>query len=142
MRCKIPVTGGRERAAARATEVTMSHRRAFLTRLPLGLAGLAAACNARGSDAGSAGPPRTSAPAAPAAGATKAAPLLREVPSGAPTLTWTPQHGDLVYTFGGAAPKHRIAAGTRIVSWTEDCFDGAVKTTSDLPSKVMTPSVG
>ena len=33
-----------------------------------------------------------------------------------------------MYTFGGAAPKHRIKPGTRIVSWTEDCFDGAVKT--------------
>jgi len=42
-----------------------------------------------------------------------------------------------VYTFGGAAPKHRIVSGTRIVSWTEDCFDGFVKTASDLPSKVM-----
>src|SRR6266550_2305044 len=39
----------------------------------------------------------------------------------------------------GAAPKHRIAPGTRIVTWTEDCFDGAVKTASDLPSKVMPP---
>jgi acetamidase/formamidase len=44
-----------------------------------------------------------------------------------------------VYTFGGAAPKHRIAPGTHIISWTEDCFDGAVKTASDLPSKVMSP---
>jgi acetamidase/formamidase len=64
---------------------------------------------------------------------------MRDIPSGAPTLNWTPQHGDLVYTFGGAAPKHRIAPGTRIVSWTEDCFDGAVKTANDLPSKVTAP---
>jgi acetamidase/formamidase len=42
-----------------------------------------------------------------------------------------------VYTFGGAAPRHHIQPGTRIVSWTEDCFDGAVKTAADLPSKVM-----
>lgn len=67
------------------------------------------------------------------------APLLREIPAAAPTLRWIPEHGDLVYTFGGAAPKHRIAPGTRIVSWTEDCFDGAVKTASDLASKVMSP---
>lgn len=65
------------------------------------------------------------------------APLLTTVPTGAPTLTWTPQHADLVYTFGGATPKHHIAPGTKIVSWTEDCFDGAVKTAADLPSKVM-----
>ncbi len=44
-----------------------------------------------------------------------------------------------MYTFGGAAPKHRMTSGTRIISWTEDCFDGFVKTASDLPSKVMPP---
>jgi acetamidase/formamidase len=109
----------------------MNRRRAFLTRVPAGLAGLAVACKSSG-DAGS-------SPSAAAATPAATTPLLREVPAGAPTLRWTPQHGDLVYTFGGAAPKHRIASGTRIVSWTEDCFDGAVKTARDLPSKVMSP---
>ena len=71
--------------------------------------------------------------------ATRPAPLLRDIPASTPTLRWTPEHGELVYTFGGAAPKHRISPGTRIVSWTEDCFDGAVTTASDLPSKVMAP---
>src|SRR4029453_8026488 len=74
-----------------------------------------------------------------AAGAGRPAPLLTQIPAGAPTLQWTPKHEDLVYTFGGAAAKHRITPGTRIVSWTEECFDGAVKTAADLPSKVMTP---
>jgi len=64
---------------------------------------------------------------------------LRQIPANAPVLRWTPKHEDLVYTFGGAAPKHRIASGTRIVTWTEDCFDGMVKTAKDLPSKVMAP---
>jgi acetamidase/formamidase len=64
---------------------------------------------------------------------------LPQIPANAPTLRWTPTHGDLVYTFGGAAPKHRIVPGTRIVTWTEDCFDGAVKTAGDLPSKVTPP---
>jgi len=73
------------------------------------------------------------------AGAAVQSPLLREIPAGAPTLRWTPEHRDLVYTFGGAAPKHHIASGTRIVTWTEDCFDGTVKTAADLPSKVMPP---
>jgi acetamidase/formamidase len=45
----------------------------------------------------------------------------------------------LVYTFGGAAPRQRIQPGTRIVTWTEDCFDGLVKSAADLPSKVMPP---
>jgi acetamidase/formamidase len=45
----------------------------------------------------------------------------------------------LVYTFGGATPRQRIQPGTRIITWTEDCFDGMVKTAADLPSKVMPP---
>ena len=68
-----------------------------------------------------------------------ATPLLPQLPADAPTLRWTPQHRDLVYTFGGAAPKHRIKPGTRIITWTEDCFDGTVKTAGDLPSKAMPP---
>jgi len=68
-----------------------------------------------------------------------AVPLLPQVPVDAPTLRWSPEHRDLVYTFGGAAPKHRIRSGTRIITWTEDCFDGVVKTANDLPSKVMPP---
>ncbi len=55
----------------------------------------------------------------------------------APVLTAIPKHDELVYTFGGVAPRYRVKPGTRIVAWTEDCFDGAVKTTADLPSKVM-----
>src|SRR5689334_6193723 len=64
-------------------------------------------------------------------------PLLASLPQDAVTLNWVPKHTDLVYTFGGAAPRQRIKARTRIVTWTEDCFDGAVKTAADLPSKVM-----
>lgn len=75
----------------------------------------------------------------PLAAAAAQSSLLRDVPAGAPTLRWTPAHGDLVYTFGGAPPKHRIAPGTRIVTWTEDCFDGTVKTAADLPSKLQPP---
>jgi len=125
----------------------MAKRRAFLTQLPLGLAGLVAACRSSGGDdassaskaASAAAATPTPAAGAPGAGAARAASLLDEIPAGAPTLRWVPEHRDLVYTFGGAAPKHRIAAGTRIVSWTEDCFDGAVKNATDLPSKVMAP---
>jgi len=50
-----------------------------------------------------------------------------------------PKHEELVYTFGGAKPLQRIRPGTRIITWTEDCFDGAVRTPADLPSKAMTP---
>src|SRR5271169_2345529 len=61
------------------------------------------------------------------------------VPPAPPVLHAVPRHDELVYTFGGAAPRYRIKPGTRIVAWTEDCFDGVVKTRSDLPSKVMAP---
>ncbi len=56
-----------------------------------------------------------------------------------PVLHAVPKHDELVYTFGGVPPRWRIQPGTRIVAWTEDCFDGAVKTAADLPSKVMAP---
>jgi acetamidase/formamidase len=54
-------------------------------------------------------------------------------------LRWTPKHEELVYTFGGATPRQHVQPGTHIVTWTEDCFDGTVKTSADLPSKVMPP---
>ena len=123
----------------------MHRRRAFLTQIPVGLAGLMSACRAPGGDAGASTPgtaattTRSAASGSTAAGAARPAPLPLEIPAAAPTLRWVPEHGDLVYTFGGAAAKHRIVPGTRIVSWTEDCFDGAVKTASDLASKVMAP---
>lgn len=112
----------------------MLNRRRFLTHLPLGFAGAAIACSTSGPEASSTAPAL-----AQAIGASRSAPLLKSVPAGSATLSWTPQHSDLVYTFGGAAPKHRIKSGTRIVTWTEDCYDGAVTTSKDLPSRVMTP---
>jgi acetamidase/formamidase len=54
-------------------------------------------------------------------------------------LRYTPQHAELKYTFGGAAPVRHIQSGTRTISWTEDCFDGAVKQPGQLPTKVMAP---
>ncbi len=116
----------------------MNTRRDFLVKAPLGLAGALIACDkgTDSTDTTKADGSRASAPLAPSAAPT---PLLAKIPDGAPVLTWTPKHEDLVYTFGGAAPKHRITSGTRIVTWTEDCFDGAVKTAKDLPSRVMTP---
>lgn len=116
----------------------MTTRRTFLVNAPLGAAAFVAACKSTPdsfdttvtvSEAGSAVPPAVGAPR----------PLLATLPADAATLTWTPKHEELCYTFGGAAPRQRIKPNTRIVSWTEDCFDGAVKTAADLPSKVMTP---
>ena len=101
----------------------MNTRRHFLAHAPLGLIGVLAACEDHARDAA------VASPAGP----------LRDVPADAPVLRWIPKHEDLVYTFGGAAPRQRIKPGTRIVTWTEDCFDGVVKTPADLPSKVMVP---
>jgi acetamidase/formamidase len=56
-----------------------------------------------------------------------------------PVLRTIPKHGDLTYTFGGAAPVARIVPGTRIVTWTEDCYDGAVTKPGQIPSKVQPP---
>jgi acetamidase/formamidase len=101
----------------------MPTRREFVAAAPVGLLGAVAACRGDEPSAATAAPAPTPAPA--------------PTTTTGPVLTWTPKHEDLVYTFGGAKPAQRIAPGTRIVTWTEDCFDGTVKTASDLPSKVM-----
>ena len=108
-------------------------RRQFLATAPLGVMGVIAACNDGARDAA---PPAAAGAASPQAPAAKP---LANIPANAPVLNWIPKHEDLVYTFGGAAPKQRIKPGTRIVTWTEDCFDGVVATAADLPSKKMVP---
>src|SRR5262249_9504263 len=55
------------------------------------------------------------------------------------TLVYRPSHSELVYTFGGAPAVRRIRPGTRIVTWTEDCYDGAVTKVGQIPSKVVPP---
>jgi acetamidase/formamidase len=55
------------------------------------------------------------------------------------TVTFLPKHEELTYTFGGNAPVKHVAPGARIVASTEDCYDGALKTPADLPSKAMPP---
>src|SRR2546426_2458484 len=56
-----------------------------------------------------------------------------------PVLRYVPRHEELKYTFGGVAPTHRIKPGTRIVAWTEDCFDGALTAPGQKPSQVLVP---
>ncbi|HXT18868.1 MAG TPA: acetamidase/formamidase family protein [Gemmatimonadaceae bacterium] len=115
----------------------MTSRRHFLARAPLGTAGLLAACRQASAAHDTASVAQAGAAAPMQAGSPATRPLLAALPAGAAVLRWTPKHEELVYTFGGAAPRQRIKSGTRIVTWTEDCFDGAVKTAADLPSKVM-----
>lgn len=114
----------------------MHSRRHFLISAPLGVMGVIAACTDGAHDA-AAGASAASGGATPAP--TTAPASIANVPADAPVLNWIPKHEELVYTFGGAAPRQRIKPGTRIVTWTEDCFDGAVKTAADLPSKKMPP---
>lgn len=56
-----------------------------------------------------------------------------------PTLRYIPRHDELTYTFGGHAPVRRIVPGTRLISWTEDCYDGAVTKPGQMPSQVQPP---
>ena len=112
----------------------MHTRRQFVVHAPLGLLGAVAAC--RGEAHGAAAPP---ADTTTAAGATSPAAAATTAAGTGPVLHWIPKHEELVYTFGGATARQRIQPGTRIVTWTEDCFDGTVKTAADLPSKVMPP---
>ncbi len=114
----------------------MNTRRQFLVSAPLGVMGVIAACNDAARDSAGAASPASGEVPSPQAASPRS---LANIPADAPTLNWIPKHEDLVYTFGGATPKQRIKPGTRIVTWTEDCFDGAVKTAADLPSKKMTP---
>ena len=95
----------------------MSTRRSFIAKTSLGLVGTVAAGSVLRAGA-----------ATPSAAA----------PDG-PVLRWVPNHNELAYTFGGVAPRHRIQSGTRIITWTEDCFDGTIKTPADLVSKVTVP---
>jgi acetamidase/formamidase len=50
---------------------------------------------------------------------------------------YRPAAGEYVWTFGGAAPVARIAPGTVLELFTEDCFAGRVRGTGDLVSEVV-----
>ena len=52
-------------------------------------------------------------------------------------LTYRPAAGDYVWTFGGTAPAARVAPGTVLELFTEDCFAGRVRGTGDLVSRVI-----
>jgi acetamidase/formamidase len=50
--------------------------------------------------------------------------------------SFRPSPGEYVWTFGGAAPLARIAPGTVLEVFTEDCFAGRVRSRDDLVSEV------
>jgi amidase len=45
----------------------------------------------------------------------------------------------LTYSFGGAEPVASVKPGTVLSTWTQDCFAGRVRSTSDLVSEVCDP---
>jgi amidase len=45
----------------------------------------------------------------------------------------------LTYSFGGAAPVASLKPGAVLSTWTQDCFAGRVRSTSDLVSEVCDP---
>ncbi|MGB6458125.1 MAG: acetamidase/formamidase family protein [Streptosporangiaceae bacterium] len=51
-------------------------------------------------------------------------------------LAFRPSAEQFAWTFGGAAPVARIAPGTILELWTEDCFAGRVRGKDDLVSVV------
>ena len=104
----------------------MSTRRSFLIKAPIGLAAAVTACSSKGEAA--AGVTLAGGAQAPQGGS--APTPLMPIPANAPVLEYIPKHEELTYTFGGVPAVRRIKPGTRIVSWTEDCFDGAVRTAS------------
>jgi acetamidase/formamidase len=50
--------------------------------------------------------------------------------------SYTPDPGDLAYVFGGRLPVAHVRPGDTLTVYTEDCFNGAVRTVDDLPSRV------
>ena len=52
-------------------------------------------------------------------------------------LRYRPGAGEYAWTFGGAAPVTRVAAGTVLELFTEDCFAGRVRGVDDLVSRVV-----
>ena len=68
-------------------------------------------------------------------------PPLRRVGDGATippvdVVEYRPTPEQYVWTFGGAAPSHRIRPGTALRLWTEDAFSGRIRRTSDGPGSL------
>ena len=53
------------------------------------------------------------------------------------SLDFRPDRSQFVYTFGGAAPSHRVRPGTLLNLWSEDAFNHALTSVSDVASHVL-----
>jgi acetamidase/formamidase len=52
-------------------------------------------------------------------------------------VEFRPEPNQYAWTFGGAAPTHRITPGTALKLWTEDAFSGRLQRPTDRPSEVL-----
>jgi acetamidase/formamidase len=52
-------------------------------------------------------------------------------------LEYTPQPEQYAWTFGGAAPSHRIKPGTMLRLWSDDAFCGRLRNITDMPSAAL-----
>ncbi len=52
-------------------------------------------------------------------------------------VDFKPEHSQLVYTFGGAAPVMRVRPGTALHLWSEDAFNHALTSVNDVASEVL-----
>ncbi len=52
-------------------------------------------------------------------------------------IEFRPTPDQYAWTFGGAAPTHRIRPGTMLRLWTEDAFSGRLQRVTDLPSEKL-----
>src|SRR6201991_2159991 len=50
-------------------------------------------------------------------------------------IEYTPTRDQFVYTFGGASPAMRIKPGTALRLWSEDAFNGVLRSVDDLSSE-------
>lgn len=51
-------------------------------------------------------------------------------------VSYRPDRSEFAWTFGGVPPIRRLAPGTVLETWTEDCFAGRVRSPADLVSVV------
>jgi acetamidase/formamidase len=52
-------------------------------------------------------------------------------------VEFRPEPDQYAWTFGGAAPTHRITPGTALKLWTEDAFSGRLQRPTDRPSEML-----
>lgn len=117
----------------------MSTRRSFFLQSSLGVAGMLALRPALSRNTAAGSPLDARGAGVPAGGRGAAASGSSAVAHKGPVLRWVPKPEELSYTFGGVPARQRIQPGTRIISWTEDCFGGLLKSPSDLVSKLVPP---